>query len=495
MATPVLTSDPTQPLPSTPAMPDDAGVGTPLWWVYRLEHRLRRRLSLWNTHVMSDGQLVVRESLGKLQRYYDGAFDLPYCPDPDVAREFALFLQRSRSNFMRMIVDYQNERTAINGLRLPGDDEAADTETWNIWLRNEMDYWSPIAFRLALTQRQSFLSTWYADDDQTTARIAVEDPQQCIVEFHPGTRQVAAGLKLWVDDWTGRRWADLFLPTELRFLEWRVPEGGGPLGWYERQPSQSNPLREVPLTPVTNRPDLYSDGYSEIEDGIPIQDRLNQSKYARQSSEHLSAFDQKWAVGLQLPKDPETGDVVQPFKAALETLWTSSSKDTKFGQFDATDLDNYKHPREEDLEELSVTTRTPRHAFVHQGQAPSGDAMKSDEVGFVGKVKASHVPFGWAVKRALRQARTLEGLTTPLTSEVVWADPEYQTITQLGDFAVKMVQAKLASLDWAREKIGMTPATIRRVKGEIERDRFLDDTLTAIEADTTTGQPDDSTVA
>lgn len=447
----------------------EPGAQSPLWWVYRLSQRLSREI-VGNIERTPDGVMVLREGLARLDRYYDGQFDLPWVRDDAVKAEYLSLLHRSRSNFLRLVVNACAERSTVQGLRLPGDDEAADSETWDIVLRNGLDHWLPVAFRAALVQRRSFLSVWYDGD---RARIAVEDPQQAIVEYVPGDRsRRAAGLKLWVDDWTTEQHADLFMTDAIHHFRWGRG-AGGLMGWYERRESTPNPLGVVTLVPLVNQPQMRRDGVSELEDLIPVQDRINQTLFNRQIAEHLTAFRQKWATGMEIPVDPESGEPVQSYVAAINSIWLADNPQAKFGQFDATDLANYHKTIEQDLEHLSVMSRTPRHVFMHQGQAPSGDAMKSDEAGLVAKVKGNWKSFGSSIREALALARRIEGHETPLASELVWADPEFQTFAQLVDGHVKLLGERVTSLKYVREKVGMSPATMRRVELEVAQEQLF----------------------
>lgn len=455
-----------------PAPTDDLGVETPLWWVYRLSQRLARE-SVGFIQQKSDGELVMRDGMAKLARYYDGQFDLPFIRDPDVAAEYRAMLERSRSNFMRLVVNVPAERSRVIGLRINDENEdIADAETWDIWRRNDLDAWFPVGVQTALAQRRAYWSVWWGDGDG--AKVALEDPQQVIVEHRPDDRTVrAAGLKMWLDDWTGETYANLALPDAIYRFRWGPPPGrpNGTDGWYERAEPLTNPLGVVPYVPMVNHPDLHHVGVSEIEDVIPVQDRINQTLFNRQVAEHLSAFRQKWATGLEIPE--VDGEAIEPYKAAIDKLWVSPDSQSRFGQFDATDLTNYHRTIEQDLEHLSVLTRTPRHVFMHQGQAPSGDAMKSDEAGLVAKVKGQWSSFGPAMLEVLALARQVEGMTTPLQSEIVWADPEWQTFGQLVDGIVKLKDARMVSARWGREKLGMTVAEMRRVEAEILEEDLL----------------------
>jgi diadenosine tetraphosphatase ApaH/serine/threonine PP2A family protein phosphatase len=467
-------------VPVTPwasAPPLTEGVGTPLWWVYRLVARLNREI-VGYVERTPDGVLVLREGMARLQRYYDGHHDLPWVRDSDVRAEYQALLNRARSNFMRLVVNVPAERVKVLGLRLPGDDEVADTATWEIWQRNDLDRWFPVAVKTALAQRRAVFSVW-ADSDRK-AKIVVEDPQQVIVEFapgDPGTR--VAGLKLWTDDWTGDQLVNLILPDAVYRYRWGPPPGGqGPQGWYAREAPERNPFGVVTYVPMVNDPGLHNAGVSRIEDVLPVQDRINQTILNRGVAEHLSAFQQKWAAGLEIPIDEDTGLPVQPLKASIDSIWIGEGEHVKFGQFDATDLANYASVKESDLEDISVLTRTPRHVFVHQGQAPSGDAMKSDEAGLVADVKGSMQPtFGAAIREVLGLARKIDNLPEVAGTEIVWGDPEWQTFAQLVDGHTKLLEARVVSRRYVAEKIGMTPATIKRVEAEVMADALLDASL------------------
>lgn len=461
------------------AQPLTEGVGSPLWWIYRLSHQLSLE-TIGYVSRTPDNVLVTKPGLAKLDRYYDGNHDLPFVRDPEVRAEFLAMLERSQSNFMRLVVNAAAERLGVLGLRLPGDDEIADTETWAIWTANNMETWAPVAFRTALTQRRAFWSVWWGEKAGGPAKIALEDPQQVIVEYAPADRTLrAAGLKKWVDDWTGETFANLAIHGQpiYRYKWSKHPSGYGPEGWYERAEPVRNPLGVVPFVPMVNQPDIHLTGVSELDDLIAIQDRINQTLFNRQVAEHLSAFRQKWATGLEIPVDDD-GEPIETYQAAIDRIWISPEPQSRFGQFEATELKNYHTTIEQDLEHLSVISRTPRHVFMHQGQAPSGDAMKSDEAGLVAKIKGLHASCGPAFKEVLRLARQVQGMETPADSEVVWADPEFQTLGQLVDAQIKLLSARVSSLDYAREKIGMSPSTIVRVKAEILQDGLMAELLT-----------------
>src|SRR5690606_18352200 len=64
---------------------------------------------------------------------------------------------------------------------------------------------------------------------------------------------------------------------------------------------------------VTHRPGCY--GRSDIAPIIPLQDRLNLTIANQAVAEEFQSYPQRWATGIQLVSDPETGEHIHPFSA------------------------------------------------------------------------------------------------------------------------------------------------------------------------------------
>jgi hypothetical protein len=419
---------------------DNAPVGSPLWWVLRLEARIA----------------ADRPELELLERYYAGDFPLSATiRDPQVRAKFAALIEQAKANYMELVVDAAAERCIVQGFRQVGD-TVVDDAAWRIWSVNDMDAWQSTLFTEAFAKKRAYLSV--GSDDGATARIEVEDATQCFVEFEPGSRQSrAAGAKFWVDDWTGATYATLYLPDSIHYLE------ESDRGWVEREPEADNPWGVVPLIPVVNRPSLssFETGFSEIGNLIPSQDRINETLLNRMIAAHFGAFMQKWATGLDILED-ENGDPIPPFKPGVDQLFIGNDG-TKFGEFSATDLANYIKSIASDVEHIAVISRTPRHYLTASGQSPSGDAIRSAEAGLVAKVNNRQKSFGVAIREAMTLALQVEGVND-VTLDVVWSDPSFRTLGELTDAVIKQSAADLPA--WALERIGYAPDEIRRIQAE-----------------------------
>ncbi len=448
-------------------------IGSPRWWLLRLVARLehdQRHLELMN-------------------RWYRGDHPLAHIP-PDLHKryltQFQTLLRQSRANFMELVVDAAAERLRVNGFRLSAsDDQAADEASWQLWQANQMDAESPLAIREALTKGRSYLSVWAGDPSPT---IAVEDASQTIVEYQPGNRRVrAAALKIWLDDWTGKQRANVYLPDGIYKFEGHstdVRQRGEPpsatrvagaAGWAELDDEfVENPIGVVPIIPLLNRPDLYGQGQSEIESVTPIQERINGTIFNRLLVGWFDAFKQKVITGAEIPTDPETKQPLEfPWKVAIDRLLVLENPDAKVMELGGTDLAPYLKSHERDIQDIATITRTPRHYLFQEGQSPSGDAIKSAETGLVAKVRDKQRYMAEAFEEAIRLARRFAGeADAPVDSEIVWGDPEYRSEAEQTDAVIKQHAAGLITTAMAQEKLGYTPTQIERMGRELVADQL-----------------------
>lgn len=439
---------------------------SPLWWVERLSWQLQMR----------------RTGMEKFNRYYTGDHDLPFLTrahESKMRDEFRMLLEDSRSNFMRLVVDAVEERLRVEGFRLSAaSSETADLESWRIWQANEMDAESQTAFLESLVKGVSYLSVWASDS--TYASIAVEDPLQTIVEYEPGSnfRRRASALKVWVNDWTGEEHANLYLPNGIYKFRATAPVSGlvgtpqskaldDPAPRWQELENEfvPNPLGVVPIVPLRNRPRLLLEGESELADVVRVQNQINGFLFLLAIAGYFGAHRQRWAVGLTMNEDKD-GKPVEPFNTAIDRLWQTENPDVKFGEFSETSLSGYISAIEQKVQHIAVTTRTPKHYLMPEGQEPSGDAIKSAESGLVKKTERKQRPFGEGLEEALRLARVFQGQPdAPVDSEIVWADPQVRTEAEVTDAAIKKFQAHLIPWSQAVADLGYSQTEIERMLG------------------------------
>lgn len=438
--------------------------GSPKWWLRKLGRELVDR----------------QKRLDKLDKYYRGEHELKFASSKFSAAFGKMFLDAS-DNWMPLVVNAVQERLGIEGFRL-GSSSAGDRRAWRIYQANNLDSESDILHREALINGLAATLTW--PDDDGNPLITIEHPSQLIVARSSSNRRVRlAALKAWEDEDTERLLATLYLPdfiykfegpklvqyssksSRARVSAWDATR------WAQREVATEpwplpNPFKRVPAVPIENQQRMLVDGESEIASVLPTQDRINKLSFDLMIAAEFSAFRQRWATGIQIPKDPETGQPVEPFKHAIDRLWTSGSSETEFGEFGETDLANYVKAIEMQVQHLAAQTKTPPHYLLGQsGAFPSGESLKATETGLIKKVKDRQASYGEGWEETMRLALEVAGINArgAASMETIWADPESRTESEHVDSILKKLALGVPFRQlW--EDLGYSQTTIERFR-------------------------------
>jgi hypothetical protein len=358
---------------------------------------------------------------------------------------FQRLLKQARSNYVGLVVDATAERLQIDGFRL-GEEKLGDQELWRIWQANAMDADSDLQLTEAVKVGRSFALVAPNPADESTPLITAEDATQAVVAYESGSRRERrAGLKTFVDDWTGDVWTTLFVDGLIFKYRAAAPQAGALTDprWEPREvrgedwPAR-NELDVVPLVEIPNRPDLLGEAHSEIEDVLDIQDRINKTLIDRMMAQEFSAFRQRWMTGYEVPVD-ENGQPIEPFKAAVDRLWVIEDEGVKVGEFSATDLRPYLDSIESDVQHMAARTRTPAQYLLGKLSNVNGETLKATESGLVAKVRQRQRPLGEGEEEVARLALRAAGDDRDLSAlEVIWRNPEFRTEGELVDALVKM---------------------------------------------------------
>lgn len=387
--------------------------------------------ALWMSRLYK--QLVEQQRRVKFfDDYYSGNHPLPWLA-PQAEDDFRRILSMTRTNYMGLVCDAQAERMIVEGFRV-GDSREADKDAWRIWTANHQDADVDLGILEAAKSGASYLMVGPNPDDERTPTMSVEHPAQTTVAIAPGHRRKAlAGVKVWVDEWTGQRHAELHLP------EWIVPftaKGGAHTGveprWVQGE-SQRNPLGQVGIFELPNNPQLIGGGRSELWDLTDIQDRINKTVADRLMTQDYGAFPQKWAKGW-----PDDAPDIRVGRDRMVT--TDVPKDqADFGQWDAAPLDPYSLAKREDVKDIASRSRTPAQYLLGEMSNVNGETLKASESGLVAKVRQRSRAIGEGLEDAVRLARKLAGLGDGRESvRVIWRNPEFRTEGETVDALVKM---------------------------------------------------------
>ena len=463
---------------STPQDPNFTP-GSPEWWTFKLEYALINR----------------RQKLLQFDRYYDGDHPLPFLSpahQAKVANAFTRLLTMSKANFCGLVVDTTVQRLRPIGFRLSASgSEASDDETWGIYQGNNLDEHIITGFQEASVKGVSYLGVWFPQPGSKYPQITIEDPLQTIVAYDHsvgGFMRRTAALKMYVDEFTGDERAVLYLPDRIcKFyrpaaaptsLITGTLAGQRPvyLPWLSLGTPDSvipNELGVVPIIPMRNNGKLLKEGVSDLENVVPIQDRINTNLFLRMLSGYVGAGGQKYIIGSTMMKDEETGEDIE-FDAAVDRIFNIENPEAKVGQFDAADLTQFIESINQDVNMLAILSKVPKSMLLPTGQSPSGDAVDAEAAGLVAKCDRQKVPYGEAIEEALRLSRICAGMpATPPDSELIWADSESQSSAAVSASVIQQYQVGLLPLDAALEKLGYSPQAIARFKQQRLHDAML----------------------
>jgi hypothetical protein len=441
------------------------------------------------------------------EKYFEGVHRLAFATSR-FRQTFGNLFHEFADNWMSLIVDASVERLNVQGFRFSGVDGKSDAyegdaDAWDICRDNDLPSQSDIAHTEAVKLGKAYvLVDPFLKTDLGNATISIEHPAQCTVACHAGNRtRRKAAMKTWTDH-SGYIRANVYMHDAIyRFkttkqvndqtnglnahgiytaiygnlfpLDYLGPPSaflGNDVTWVPYMddgfpPVIPHDLGVVPVIPLENNPNLKIGGRSDIAPIIPIQDALNKLVMDMIIASEFASFGQRWATGIEIPKDPETGQPIsdQRFIAAVSRLWTSEDPDTKFGQFPESDLGNYVKAIEMLIQHIAAITRTPPHYLLGQaGAFPSGDSLTATETGLVAKVKRKMKNFSPAWEEALRLAfRAKNDPRGAQMAETVWADPEQRIRAARIDGAVKMSTLGVPQ-DAIWEELGASPSQIAR---------------------------------
>jgi hypothetical protein len=341
--------------------------------------------------------------------YYQGQHRVAFATSKWRETFGALFAELS-DNWCQLVVDAAVERLKVVGFRFGSAlDESADGDAWDLWQANYLDADSSLAHTEAV---RSGLAYVLVTPNGDVPRITVETPAQCIVWTAPDDRRKRlAALKRWMDD-----------------------DG----------PGFANAIGVVSMVPMLNNPTMLADGISDLNVVIPLQDAVNKLLADMLVNSEFVAFPQRFATGLEIPTDPETGRPLdrERFLSSVSRMWVAEDPDVTFGQLPESDGRGYVSQIETLIQHVAAQTRTPPHYLLGQsGSFPSGESLKATETGLVAKVRRKQLTFGETWEEGMRLAFLYRGDTVrgaAANAETLWQDPESRSEGELVDALIKL---------------------------------------------------------
>ncbi len=397
-----------------------------------------------------------------------------------------------KSGTAGIVVDALTERLGLGGIAAV-DDSAAAKSLEQAWEDNDLDVMHHEGHRESLIASRAFVSVARSLNDADRAVVGIESATQAaVVRSQSVPYDVVAYLKIWTDDWTGKRAGLLRLPgSDYNLVESDVavrdPEGSQETSrWVVEGEPVATGLQVVPVSELAPRARLLKDPVSEIEPITSLVDVVDLVEGLLVFAGHFGAVPIRYATGLDIPRDPKNpslplagpdGKPLVGFRPRADHFWSNSSKDAKFGQLEPAGLASFVTWAQHASAKVRAKTALASTYFSMDLKSHmSAELLKTDEAPMVRRVRrmgeAGSLNQAW--RRTGQHILAIESPSTKVRVKPRWVDPETRIESQLVDQFVKLAASGLGVRAVAEEVLGWDAELVKKAADEyeaMERDR------------------------
>ncbi len=392
-----------------------------------------------------------------------------------------------KSGTAGIVVDALTERLMLDGLTAEDADAAKTLE--QAWEDNDLDVMHPEGHREAFIASRAFISI-DREVGGTRAVVGVESATQAAVVRSQSTPyNVLAYLKIWADDWTGKRKGLLRLTGfDYDLVEGDTaasdPEGSGEQSrWQVVGEPRATRLTGVPVVELAPRARLLKDPVSEIEPIASLVDVVDLVEGLLVFAGHFGAVPIRYATGLDIPRDPKDprkpllgadGKPMIGFKPRADHFWSNSNKDAKFGQLEPAGLASFVTWAEHASAKVRAKTALASTYFsLDLKSHMSAELLKTDEAPMVRRIQrmGERGSLNQSWRRAGQWILAIEKPGSRTRVRPRWVDPETRIESQLVDQFTKLTASGLGTAVVAEQVLGWDKKTIEKAVEEFEATR------------------------
>jgi hypothetical protein len=368
--------------------------------------------------------------------YYDGVHPLVLASEK-FRTAFGTLFRKFADNLTPSVVDAVADRLRLVGFEVTDGPAAGADAAWDVWKRNRMDRVAGNVHAEAVKVGDCFVLVW---PDAVTGRAVIYPQSAAVMTVGYSAADGSAGgapawgMKMWTSSGSEKRVRlTLYFPDRLEkyISKNTVTEGSALTSAAAFEPYQPegepwpipNPYGRVPVFHFANNSGLGSWGKSELLDVLPLQNALNKSVLDMLVASEYYSLPQRWATGIEISIDEDTGLPKPPFKVGVDTLWIADAE-AKFGEFAQADLTNLIAVSDSIRTEIARVSRTPVHYMIPgTGTPPSGESLKVAEAPFVAKIRDRQVAFGNDWEDVAAFALLIQG-TKDVQLSALWTSAE-----------------------------------------------------------------------
>lgn len=394
-----------------------------------------------------------------------------------------------KSGTAGIVVDGLTERLILGGLTAADDKEAAKLLE-QAWEDNDLDVMHHEGHRESLIASRAFGSVARDVNDGEKAVVGIESATQAAVIREQATPyNVVAYLKIWKDEWTGKRAGLLRRPGfDYNLVEGEIeltdPQGSGETSrWAVVGEPVETKLATVPVVEFSPRARLLKDPVSEIDPISSLVDIVDLVEGLLVFAGHFGAVPIRYATGLDIPRDPKnpTAPLLGPdgkpqigFKPRADHFWANTNKDAKFGQLEPAGLVSFVTWAEHASAKVRAKTALASTYFsLDLKSHMSAELLKTDEAPMVRRVRrmGANGSLNQSWRRLGQHILAIESPNTRTRVRPRWEDPETRIESQLVDQFTKLTASGLGVRAVAEEVLGWDAETIKKAADEYEETR------------------------
>ncbi|WP_289008937.1 phage portal protein [uncultured Thermomonospora sp.] len=416
--------------------------------------------------------LEIREGeqrrLNKIAAYMRGRQDSVYVPR-GAQQEYRWLIKRAKVNVLPLVVTVVAQALFVEGYR--PEKASQNAKAWEYWQANRMDARQHGLHRAVLKYGVAYAVVLPGRlDGRPMPVITPKSPRRMTAYYEDPVEDewpiyAVEVKKENLPNGKCRKVVRLY-DDEARYSLVTDEDDKGLLQPAEPEWVAEHNLGVCPVVRYLNGDDLDGDEevIGEVEPLFDMQDQLNSTTFGRMMAEQFAAFRQRYVSGMVI--EGEEGRPKAPFAAAVDRLWVAEDPDTRFGEFEQTDLSGYLRSAEETIRHIATVSQTPPHHLLGQMTNLSADALNSARDGLNSKVAEKQSVFGESHEQMLRLASLAAGdrdgwLDT--AAQVVWRDTQSRSLAQTVDALGKLVQMLQVPPQVLWERIpGVTQQDVKR---------------------------------
>jgi hypothetical protein len=436
----------------------------------------------------------------KLQQRYEGNSPLPFVSEIQ-RTAVKWFVEKSRTNWERLIVNAVLSRMRVAGIRTAVDsDEGGDAEAFQQWKRARMKLVFKDAVKWMLTMGQSYVIV--GRDDAGDVLITAEDPRLMTAISDPANPyKVLAALKVFYDDAAEQDVSYLYLPgrilkaTKPRKARATTPNirfSSAAWSWDASTLGASSIVSELYAEDGSALPSLVcvapfvnEDGMAEFEPFINQIDRINQQILQRMTIATVQAFKQRAFKGLPV-NDPKTGEKIDwdaIFVADPGAVWNVPAT-VDIWESQEVNLQPILLAIRDDVKDLAATSGTPLYTITPdaaQGSAEGASLQRETVKSKVEDRQDRVEPVLELVAELMFRMAGDEARSQPRSTEIMWSPVDQPSMAERAN-AIAQTKGVIPRYQQLTEIWGMDPAQADRAMSELSSDMVLDQQMAAAAA-------------